>query len=344
MKTVRLTAFASPLQLCELPIPQPSGSEVLLRVVSAGICHTDLHLADGGYDAGRGEKLLAADRGVKLPLTLGHEIVGRPIGSNQDYLVYPWIGCGKCRECGEGNENLCAQPPILGIYRDGGYAEYVLVPHQKYLLPLNGIDPLRAAPFGCAGLTTYSALKKAGELIREEPIVLIGAGGLGLMALQILKAMGGKGAVVVDIDAAKLEAARRAGALDTVDANAANALQQVIAKVGGPPRAVVDFVGSESTAQLAFKALAKGGKLISVGLFGGAAPWPLPLIAMRSITIQGNFVGTLNELAELLALVRSSGITMPIVHTTLEQAGPTLEALRRGQIEGRAVILMPPVQ
>ena len=151
MKSARLTSFASPLQLCELPIPQPSGSEVLLRVVSAGICHTDLHLADGGYDAGRGEKLHAADRGVKLPLTLGHEIVGRPIGSNQDYLVYPWIGCGTCRACGEGNENLCAQPPILGIYRDGGYAEYVLVPHQKYLLPLNGIDPLRSAPLRLRG-------------------------------------------------------------------------------------------------------------------------------------------------------------------------------------------------
>jgi D-arabinose 1-dehydrogenase-like Zn-dependent alcohol dehydrogenase len=347
MKSARLVSFASPLQTGELPLPQPSGSEVLLRVVSAGICHTDLHLVDGHYDLGHGEKLMAADRGVKLPLTLGHEIVGRSVasGSNEHYLIYPWIGCGSCRPCDGGQENLCAQPRTLGIFRDGGYAEYVLVPDQKYLLPLKGIDPLSAAPYACAGLTTYSALKKAGELIHEEPIVLIGAGGLGLMALHLLRAMGGKGAVVVDIQPAKREAALRAGALDTVDAGAADALQQLFAKVGGAPRAVIDFVGSESTTLLGFKALAKGGKLICVGLFGGAAPWPLPVIAMRAITIQGNFVGTLAELSELLELVRSRGVApIPIVHTTLEQASSTLDSLRRGQIEGRAVIVVPPGQ
>ena len=112
MKSASLVSFASPLQTCELPLPQPSGSEVLLRVVSAGICHTDLHLLDGYYELGHGEKLRAADRGVKLPLTLGHEIVGRSVAgdSNEYYLVYPWIGCGSCRPCQSGEENLCAQP------------------------------------------------------------------------------------------------------------------------------------------------------------------------------------------------------------------------------------------
>ena len=343
MKSASLVSFASPLQTTELQLPQPSGSEVLVRVVSAGICHTDLHLFDGYYELGHGEKLQATDRGVKLPLTLGHEIVGRSVdsGSNEHYLIYPWIGCGDCRVCQSGEENLCAQPRTLGIFRDGGYAEYVLVPDQKYLLPLKGLDPLTSAPYACAGLTTYSALKKAGKLIHEEPIVLIGAGGLGLMALHLLRAMGGKGAVVVDIQPAKREAALRAGALDTVDPGAADALEQLIAKAGGAPRAVIDFVGSESTTSLGFKALAKGGKLICVGLFGGAAPWALPVIAMRAITIQGNYVGTLAELSELLELVRSRSVpSIPIVHTTLEQASSTLDALRRGQIEGRAVIVV----
>jgi alcohol dehydrogenase, propanol-preferring len=350
MKSARLISYASPLELHELPVPEPSGSEVLVRVVSAGICHTDLHLIDGGYDLGRGETLYAKDRGVKLPLTLGHEIVGRRVTgsgkqeqlSRQNYLVYPWIGCGVCRPCSSGEENLCAQPRTVGIFRDGGYAEYVLVPHEKYLLDLEGIDPLTAAPYGCSGLTTYSALKKAGEIIHEEPIVLIGSGGLGLMALHLLKAMGGKGAIVVDIHEAKRAAALRAGALETVDGKAPDALQQVMEKVGGAPRVVIDFVNSESTAQFAFKALARGGKLICVGLFGGAAPWSLPLISMRAITIQGNFVGTLGELAELLDLVRSSGmLPIPIVRTSLEEATPAVEALRRGQIEGRAVITFP---
>ena len=351
MRSARLVSFASPLELSEMPVPRPRGSEVLVRVVSAGICHTDLHLIDGAYDLGHGEKLYAADRGVKLPLTLGHEIVGRRVAagsgmeqelSKENYLVYPWIGCGSCRPCGSGEENLCAQPRSLGIFRDGGYADYLLVPHEKYLLDLKGIDPLTSAPYGCSGLTTYSALKKAGALIREEPIVLIGAGGLGLMALHLLKAMGGKGAIVVDIHEAKRAAALRAGALDTVDANATDALKLVVGKAGGAPRVVIDFVNSESTARLAFKALARGGKLICVGLFGGAAPWPLPLISMRAITIQGNFVGTLGELSELLALVRSSGmLPIPIVHTTLDEAHESLDALRRGQIEGRAVITFP---
>jgi alcohol dehydrogenase/propanol-preferring alcohol dehydrogenase len=339
MKSARLVSFASPLQTYEVPLPQAGGSEVVLRVVSAGICHTDLHLAEGHYDLGHGEKLLAADRGVKLPLTLGHEMVGSD--GDENYLIYPWIGCGHCRVCDAGQENLCAQPRTLGIFRDGGYAEYVAVPDKKYLLPLKGLDPLRASPYACAGLTTYSALKKAGQLIHEEPIVFIGAGGLGLMALHLLQAMGGKGAVVVEIQPAKREAALRAGALDTVDAGATDALQQIIAKAGGTPQVVIDFVGSESTTQLGFKALAKGGKLICVGLFGGAGSWPLPVIAMRAITIQGNYVGNLAELSELLDLVRSSGMaSIPIVHTTLDQVNPTLDALRRGQIEGRAVVVI----
>jgi propanol-preferring alcohol dehydrogenase len=339
MKSARLVSYSSPLQTCDLPQPQPSGAEVLLRVVSAGVCHTDLHLIEGHYDLGHGEKLLASDRGVKLPLTLGHEIVGRD--ADENYLIYPWLGCGHCPVCDAGQENLCAQPRTLGIFRDGGYAEYVLVPHKKYLLPLKGLDPLLAAPYACAGLTTYSALKKIGDLIHQEPIVLIGAGGLGLMALHLLRAMGGKAAIVVDIQPDKREAALRAGALNTVDSRAADALQQIIAKVGGAPRAVIDFVGSESTTQLGFKALAKGGKLICVGLFGGAASWPLPILAQRAITIQGNYVGNLGELTELLDLVRSSAMpSIPIVHTSLEEINPTLEALRRGQIAGRAVVVV----
>src|SRR6202043_3986224 len=135
-------------------------------------------------------------------------------------LAYPWLGCGKCEICVGGDENMCiVKPNALGVYCDGGYADHMTVPHPKYLLNLKGLDPVTAAPYPCSGVTPYSALKKS-EADFNTPIVIFGAGGLGLMALSLLNAMGGKGAIVVDIDARKREAAEKAGALATVDGGA----------------------------------------------------------------------------------------------------------------------------
>ena len=185
-------------------------------------------------------------------------------------LVYPWLGCGKCETCLAGDENMCLKPNSLGVYCDGGYADHMTVPHPNYLLNLKGLDPVTAAPYACSGVTTYSALKKV-EFAFNTPIVIFGAGGLGLMALSLLKAMGGKGAIVVDIDARKREAAEQAGALATVDGKAPDALEQLAKKAGGPIRAVIDLVGNAATTQLGFDCLTKGGKLVIVGLFGGGA-------------------------------------------------------------------------
>src|SRR6202041_903861 len=193
-------------------------------------------------------------------------------------LAYPWLGCGTCKTCVGGDENMCiVKPSALGVYCDGGYADHMTVPHPKYLIGLKGLDPVTAAPYACSGVTTYSALKKV-ESAFDTPIVIFGAGGLGLMALSLLKAMGGKGAIVVDIDANKREAAEKAGALATVDGDAVDALEQLTKKAGGPIRAVIDLVGNPKTTQLGFDCLAKGGRLVIVGLFGGGAPWALPLI------------------------------------------------------------------
>ena len=159
-------------------------------------------------------------------------------------LVYPWLGCGKCETCLGGDENMCVvKPNSLGVYCDGGYADHMTVPHPKYLINLKGLDPVTAAPYACSGVTTYSALKKV-EAVFNTPIVIFGAGGLGLMALSLLKAMGGKGAIVVDIDARKREAAMAAGALAAVDGKAPDALEQLAKAAGGPIRAVIDLVGN----------------------------------------------------------------------------------------------------
>ena len=349
MKTYRLQRFGAPLAFEERETPKPRSTEVLLRVTAAGMCHSDLHLCDGGYDLGRGNKLLAEQRGVALPLTLGHEVSGEIVETGPDageiarggnWLVYPWIGCGICAMCGDGNEHLCNRPRCLGIYRDGGYADYMLVPHPRYLLDLERLDPASASPYACSGLTAYSALRKLGHLIEREPVVIIGAGGLGLMAVRLLKALNGAGAVVVDVDPCKREAALEAGAISVADGSSLDqACAQVAEWIGGAPHAVIDFVGSENTARLAFECLPKGGKIVCVGLFGGGAPWPLPLIALKAITIQGNYVGSLSDLKELLELVRRKHVPpIPITRAPLASANEMLERLRNGEVVGRVVL------
>src|SRR6185437_11569808 len=246
-------------------------------------------------------------------------------------LVYPWLGCGTCATCLAGDENMCLKSNALGVFCDGGYSDHLVVPHPRYLLDLRGLDPVTAAPYACSGVTTYSALKKVEEHL-GTPIVIFGAGGLGLMALSLLKAMDGKGAIVVDIDARKREAAEQAGALATVDGNAADALEQLASRAGGPIRAVIDLVGNAASTQLGFDCLTKGGKLIIVGLFGGGAPWALPLIPIKAITIQGSYVGNLRETRELLDLVRARKIApIPVTPMPLAKANEALLDLQKGR-------------
>jgi alcohol dehydrogenase, propanol-preferring len=353
MKSFQVTEFNAPLQEVDAPTPQPSGTQVLIKVRAAGVCHSDLHIWEGGYDLGHGRaRLSLKERGVSLPRTMGHETAGEIVAFGPDAkavtgglkvgdvaLVYPWLGCGKCEICLGGDENMCVvKPNSLGVYCDGGYADHMTVPHPKYLINLNGLDPVTAAPYACSGVTTYSAIKKI-ESVMHTPIVIFGAGGLGLMALSLLKAMGGKGAIVVDIDARKREAAEKAGALATVDGGAPDALEQLAKKAGGPIRAVIDLVGNAKTTQLGFDCLTKGGKLVLVGLFGGGAPWALPLIAMKAITIQGSYVGNLRETQELLDLVRAKKIApIPVTPMPLAKANEALTDLQKGRLVGRAIL------
>lgn len=351
MKCYCITRFSQPLELIEREMPKPQGTEVLLKTRAAGVCHSDLHIWEGGYDLGHGKRLSLEERGIKLPLTMGHETVGSPVAMGADatgvepgknYLVFPWIGCGKCEVCQAGQENYCATPRSLGIYTHGGYADHILVPHPRYLLDIGDLDPATIAPHACSGLTTYSAINKIDPAIyTKQPIVIMGAGGLGLMALEILRAMGGHGAIVVDIDPAKLEAAKKAGALAVVDGNDGDAAEQILAANGGKQlQAVIDLVGSPSSTQLGFNVLTKGGTLVIVGLFGGAAPWPLAFIPMRAMRILGSYTGSLGELKELLELVKSGKVNpIPVTTHPLEQASTVLSALHDGKVIGRAVLV-----
>jgi len=341
-----------PLELVDKPVPRPQGTEVLIRVQAAGLCHTDLHLWEGHYDLGGGKKLALADRGIKPPLTLSHEIVGEVVAAGNDVdallaelegrsvLVHPWIGCGACAACGRGEENICVKPQSLGVVKPGGFADYVVVPHPRYLVEIDGLDPAEAAPLACAGVTTFSALKKLGERIFDAPVVIIGAGGLGLMAIEVLKALGGKGAVVVDIDPAKRAAALAAGALAVVDARAGDAAQQIQQATDGGARAVLDLVGATPTVTLALAACARGGHVVICGLMGGDITLSLPIIPMRPLTLQGSYVGTLAELRELVALVqRSKMAPIPVQRRPLAEANDALQALLAGQVVGRTILV-----
>jgi D-arabinose 1-dehydrogenase-like Zn-dependent alcohol dehydrogenase len=226
------------------------------------------------------------------------------------------------------------------VHRPGGYADHVLVPHPRYLLDLGKLTPAQAAPYACSGITAYGALKRVGTaVLTEQPILVIGAGGLGLMCLSLLKAMGGLGAVVADIDPKKREAALKAGAISAIDAAAPDAVKQAQAAAKAPLAAAIDFVGATATARLGIDAVGRGGKYVIVGLFGGDITLSLPLLPMRAITIQGSYVGSLAELKELLALVASGKVPpVPLNERRLADANTVLEELKGGRIVGRAIL------
>jgi D-arabinose 1-dehydrogenase-like Zn-dependent alcohol dehydrogenase len=350
MKSYQLTAFGAPLEAREIEAPQPTGTEVLLKVRAAGICHTDIHVWEGYYDLGGGKQLKMESRGLTLPHTMGHETVGEIVAagpgaggldSSKTYLIYPWLGCGDCAACRRSDEHMCVRKPnYLGILRPGGYSTHILVPHPRYLIDIGDLAPKRAAPLACAGLTAFSAVKKVGAMLKEAPILIIGAGGLGLMALSLLQALGAKGAAIADIDPVKLEAGKRAGAVATIDSRAEDAHKQIVAALGEPPLAVIDFVGAPATVELGMKVLGKGGRCIVVGLLGGEVTLPIPSFPLRAIGIAGSFVGSLNELKELVGLVRSGQVpAIPIEERPLDQADALLSDLRHGKIIGRGVLV-----
>jgi D-arabinose 1-dehydrogenase-like Zn-dependent alcohol dehydrogenase len=348
MRSFQVCTCGQPLQCNEYPTPKPAGTEVLLKVLAAGVCHSDLHLSDGYFDLGGGKRMSLEDRGMKLPVTLGHENVGEVVAVGPDakgvkvgqrMLANPWIGCGVCAVCQRGEDNLCRAMRSLGVFTNGGYATHMIVPHPRYLHDIGDLDPPRAAPLACSGATTYGALKKVATL-KSEPTVIIGAGGLGLMCLALHQKMGGHSAIVVDIDPVKRDAAKKAGAAHVVDGKAADAVQQLMALTGGAGAwAVIDLVGSSQSARLGYDSLIKGGKYIIVGLYGGDLTVSLPPIPMRALTIQGSYVGNQHEMKELMELVRAKGLPdVPVATRPLKDVNAVHGELRAGKVVGRVVL------
>lgn len=348
MKSAQIPGPNEPLTISESENPRPQGTQVLLKVKSEGVCHSDLHLWEGGYDLGDGQFLKVTDRGVKYPVTPGHEIVGtiEKIGENvsnvsvgDDVLVFPWMGCGECPACKVGNENLCDTPKSMGLFQNGGYADYTLIPDSKYLAKLDGVDPDAATSLACSGLTAYTAVKKANQN-SPEFVVIIGAGGLGLMGVQIAREITDAKIICVDLDDKKLETAKEMGAHFTVNSKDSNTVKKILSICNDKGAdSVIDFVNAPPTVKTGLAVLRKRGNLILVGLFGGSLEISLVSIPLKSITIQGAYTGNYNDMVELLDLARK-GVINPVISKrySLEDANAALEDLKARKIIGRAVI------
>ncbi len=348
MRAWAVVENGKPLQEIELPTPEPKGTEVLVETTHCGVCHSDLHIWEGYYDVGGGQKMSLKDRGLVLPLAMGHEIVGRVVKLGPEAtgvkvgdlrIVYPWVGCGHCAACLADEDNMCLTPRSLGVYQNGGYGTHVVAPHPRHLVDPGTLDPAVAATYACSGITVFSAIRKVMPIAPDEPIVLVGAGGLGLNAIAILKAMGHRNIIVVDVSEEKRAAAVKAGASKVVDGNGEGVAKQIMQAAGGPVLAVIDLVNGTATARFAFGALRKGGKLVQVGLFGGELMLPLPLMAMRALTIQGSYVGTVKDLRELVTLAQDGDVqALPVATVPQSQASEALMRLRDGKVTGRLVL------
>lgn len=350
MESWQVLEWGQPLQKVVSQRPVPTGTEVLVRVKACGVCHSDLHIRDGAYDLGGGKQIQLGQIGIHLPLTMGHEILGTVVAAGPgapdvtigaEGVVFPWIGCGECRHCSAGAEIDCETPRSLGTRRAGGYGQYLLVPHPRYVVSCGGVDPLLAASASCSGVTAYSALKKLPPCRAGDTLVIVGAGGLGLAALGLVRHLQPAARIaVVDANPDKLALAQPLAdaVFDIRDSDSGAALR---AFAEGGAAGVVDFVGLPMTFEWSLAALRKGGTLIEVGLFGGGVALSIPLLPMRNLSLRGSYVGSLQEFHELLALLREADVTpVPIQTRPIHQINHIFEDIRQGRVPGRVMALL----
>lgn len=351
MDSYQVTTFGQPLTLTSTATPAPEGRAAVIKVTACGVCHSDVHLADGHFDLGGGRKV-DLTRNVAPPRTLGHEIVGEVVALGPDVtlqdgveigarrVVYPWIGCGTCTFCKAGEEHLCNAPRALGVNRDGGFATHCFVPDVRYLVPYEGLGDAEAATVACSGLTAYGALKKAKPLLANGgELLIIGAGGVGLAGIRMAEAVTGRKPIVADIDGAKAAAALAAGAAQFVDPSGADAGRELVRATRGGVAVAIDYVGAAQSVMFGFNALAKGGTVIIVGLFGGAANLPVAMIPLKAVSITYSLVGSLEDMREAMRLAQSGRLgSLPIQERPLADADDVLARLKAGQIIGRTVL------
>jgi alcohol dehydrogenase, propanol-preferring len=354
MRALRLLGLGGSPTLVEIDRPEPRGGEVLLRVTAAGLCQSDLHVIDGAAS-------------FPTPFTLGHEVAGQvaALGPDADgagrddgsatsaggvaldeaVVVYgPW-GCGRCARCRAGRDNYCDRRAELswagvGLGRDGGMADYLLVPSASYLVPIGSLDPAEAAPLTDAGLTSYHAIQRCRPALRDgSTVVVIGVGGLGHVAVQLLRALTPSRVVAVDVREEALALAARCGAHRTVRASPDAHRELREAGGGAGVDAVLDFAGTDATLDLAARGLRADGDLVVVGSGGGHLTIRKPGLLPPGARVSLPFWGARDELREVVALARAGRVRVEVERFPLSAAGEALARLRAGTVAGRAVLI-----
>jgi len=343
MRAVRLHAPGEPLRIEQVPTPEPDATEVRIRVAGAGVCHTDLHVADG------------TQARVELPVTLGHEVAGwidaaasgaephlrrQHLAIGDAVVVSGGWGCGECRECLSGAEQRCATSRAPGFQVDGGYAEAMLVPHPRHLVPLRGLDPVRAAPLADAGVTPYRAVRRADPwLAPGARVLLIGCGALGQFALQFLRLVPAGGQElhigVRELDPRRLDRASELGAdVGVLDGDARMAREAL----GGPAEAVFDFVGAGATLALAAEVVAPGGLVMLIGEAGGSLPFGFDGPPVESWLTTAAW-GSAADLREVVRLANRGRLRWNVETLPLRDAASAHARLRAGDVDGRLVLV-----
>jgi propanol-preferring alcohol dehydrogenase len=339
MLAVRSHVAGEPLRIENLPVPEPTGSQVRVRVAACGVCHTDLHIA-------RTDRLR-----VTRPITLGHEIAGyvdvvgpeavaplrrARLRMGDAALVFGGWGCRACRECAAGEEQRCPDGLSPGFQADGGYAEYVLVPHPRYLVPIGDLDPLRAAPLADAGVTPWRAVRRAGPWLRPGArVLLIGLGGLGQFALQFLRRLPELTIAVRELDPDKLALAAELGA----DLGLLGGDESLVnLGLGGPADVVFDFVGEDATLAYAARNVAPGGLLSLVGEAGGRLPFGFDIVPPEAFLTTTAW-GSLADLRDVVRLARRGRLQWTVEPMPLRQARSAHDRLLAGKVRGRIVLI-----
>jgi propanol-preferring alcohol dehydrogenase len=340
MQAVQLTDWERPAVVRQVPRPEPGPGEVLLEVRAAGLCHSDLHLM----------RWPAGTVPYELPFTLGHEVAGtvatlgagaEGIEVGDSVIVYgPW-GCGRCARCSVGEEHLCEARGLRGrgsgLGRDGGLADYMIVPSPRLTVPLGDLDPVAAAPLADAALTPYHAIRRALPCLRAGAgAVVIGVGGLGHVAVQILRALTSCRIVAVDRREQALDVAARDGADVTLEANGLTAREARRAAGGRGAALVIDCVGVEQTLELAAGTVAPGGHVSILGVGGGTFPMRFGAVPFETSVVMSNW-GTRSELAEVVALARAGAVHVDVERVRLAEVPAAYERLESGAVRGRLV-------
>jgi propanol-preferring alcohol dehydrogenase len=339
MKAAVLHEYKKPLAIEDVARPAPDANEVLIKVEACGVCHSDLHVADGDWPQFAGI--------TKRPLILGHEIVGRVVEKGDDVrdlqvgdrAGVPWIywTCGECEFCKEGNENLCTRQKITGVMVDGGFAEFMKAPASHAEKIPEGINSVEVAPFFCAAVTVYRSLRQA-KIVAGQRMAIFGIGGLGHVAIQIAREMGAE-ITAIDVSEGKLALAKTLGAANALNAASANVSKELRAK-GGVHLALVTSA-AKAAYDMAFASLRPTGTLLVVGLPAENISFPPIMMAAREARIQASAVGTRQDLREVLAMASQGKISCRVSTRPLEEVNEAMEQLRHGQVAGRIVISFP---